>query len=83
MKDEKVVPLFPTLTLEERMRQQVAFLEQMAAMMAGDDSVKRAAFAFVLEMDDGSVVVQASGWADDARAQAYFLNFMRNHGWPQ
>lgn len=84
--DQKVVMIRPRPTEADRLNSQVEWLQQFVAMLdidtADSKSVKRAAFAFVLEMDDGSLVVNTNGWADDQRAQQYFLQFMRNHGWP-
>jgi RNA polymerase subunit RPABC4/transcription elongation factor Spt4 len=69
-------------THEQKLVGQATFLRELAEAIENSDDVDQAAFAFVLKMKDGSLVVQTSGWADDQRAQQYFLTFSRNHGWP-
>lgn len=67
---------------EAKLQAQAEFLRDMAEAVSAADDVEQCAFACLFRMKDGTVVVQASGWADDQRAQSYFLTFVRNQGWP-
>lgn len=82
MSENNVTPIRPPITPEQRLADQIQHLAEFAAMAKGTKEVKRLASCVVVEMDDGSLVVSATGFADDQRAQQYFLTFMRNHGWP-
>lgn len=75
---DKVVQL-PDLRSQRALEEQKAFLRGMLEQMETQaDDVDRIAFAFMVRFRDGSMAVQASGFASDSEAQRYFEAVMRN-----